>query len=178
MDLAAIIIIMFISGLLVLVFYIIGIYNRLLDAKNRVEDQFKPINNELNKLSEIMPDLIESIKKYVKHEDKIINEIENINSKLINATSINGKIKNQYTLNKSLEKLFSLKEIYPELKKSKTFNNIEKKIKELEDKIEYASEFYNDTVQKYNNSIKENISKYIAKIFKFKEIDIIKVNKQ
>jgi len=176
MDIGAIIIIMLIAGLLVLTFYIIGIYNRILDAKNRVEDQFTQIDLEYNKIEELIPNIIEISKKYAKYEEKLINELDKANKKLINATSINGKINASNNLNEILTKIFNLKETYPELKSNRNFISLQKKLKEVEERIEYAGSFYNDTVAKYNNIREEFPYSIVAKVFKFKEINYIETN--
>lgn len=173
MDLGAIIIIIIIAGILVLTFYIIGIYNRILDAKNRVEDQFTQIDLEFKKIVELIPNIIEITKKYAKYEEKIINELDKSKNKLINATSINGKIKASNNLNKALNKVFELKVTYPDLKNNRDFTSLQKKLKELEERIEYASAFYNDTVSKYNNAKEEFPYNTVAKVFNFKEIDYL-----
>jgi len=174
MDIVAIIIIIAISALMVLTFYIIGLYNTLIDSKNRVEDQFVQIDMLLKKRTEIIPNILEIVKKYVKHENRLLDEIENIKNRLEKTNSINSQIKLYGDLNKKLTKLYSLKDTYQELNKDKTFNILVNNLEENEDRINYARTFYNDTVLNYNNIREKFPSNMLAKIFKFKEIDYLK----
>ena len=174
MDIGAIIIIIAISVLLVVTFYIIGLYNTLIDSKNRVEDKFVQIDMLLKKRVELIPNLVETVKKYTKHESKIIEELENAKSKLEKSSSINSKIKQYSELNKKIGKIYSLRDTYQELNKDKIFNTTMKDINENEDRINYARTFYNDTVLDYNNIREKFPSVIVAKVFKFKEIEYLK----
>jgi len=178
MDIGAIIIIILISGLLILTFYVIGVYNRVLDGRNRVEDQFTQIDLEINKQISLISNILEVTKKITKYEEKVINEIEKTNKKLDNATSINGKIKALYEVDKAINKIYNLRELYPELKSNKNLTSLLNKLKENKERIEYASSFFNDTVSKYNNVKEEYPYSVVAKIFKFKDINYIDFNEE
>ena len=167
MDIGAIIIIILIGGILVLTFYIIGLYNTLLDAKNKLENKFSKINTELKKEIKLIPSIIEVLKKHTKHEEKTINEVEELNSKSKELKSINDKISFINDLNKTLKKVYKLEETYKELKSSRKYNSIKKELNEIEDKIVYAKEFYNNTVAYYNSLLEVTSTKIIANIFKF-----------
>ena len=174
MDIVAIIIIMSIAVISILVFYTIGVYNKLIDAKNKVEDQFTQIDIELKKKTDTLPKLVEITKEYAKHEDKTLNEGTNARNKVINSSSINEKIKATNSLNKALNKIFELSETYSELKSNTKFKSIQKDLKLSEDKINYAKSFYNDAVLNYNNLREQFPSNVVANIFKIKEIDYFK----
>lgn len=174
MDIGAIIIIMFVAVILILTFYTIGLYNKLIDARNRVEDRFTQIEIELRKKAEYIPKLTEIINIYTKHEEKIINEVINVKSKLDKANKVNDVIKASKQVNDSINKIYSLKETYPELKKNKYMQSIENNIEDIEDRINYARTFYNDAVLNYNNIRCEFPSNLVAQVFKFKEIDYYK----
>lgn len=174
MDIGAIIIIMFVAVILILTFYTIGLYNKLIDARNRVEDRFTQIEIELRKKAEYIPKLIEIINTYTKHEEKIINEVTNVKSKIDKANKVNDVIKASKQVNDSINKIYSLKETYPELKKNKYMQSIENSIEDIEDRINYARTFYNDAVLNYNNIRCEFPSNLVAQVFKFKEIDYYK----
>ena len=174
MDIVAIIIIMSIAVISILVFYTIGVYNKLIDAKNKVEDQFTQIDIELKKKTDTLPKLVEITKEYAKHEDKTLNEGTNARNKVINSSSINEKIKATNSLNKELNKIFELSETYSELKSNTKFKSIQKDLKLSEDKINYAKSFYNDAVLNYNNLREQFPSNVVANIFKIKEIDYFK----
>ena len=174
MDIEAITIIIIVGVLLVITFYIIGLYNELIDARNRVEDQFTQIELELRKKNNLIPDLIEIVKIYAKHEEKIINEMIATKNKLDKSNKINDIIKNSKNIDISLNKIFTLTDTYPELKKNKNYLSLQKNVEEIEDKINYARTFYNEAVLNYNNSRLKFPSNIVANIFKFNEIEYFK----
>jgi len=174
MDIVAIIIIILISLILVVTFYIIGLYNNLIDAKNKIEDQFIQIDTELKLKIDTVRNIIEILKNITRHEEKIIKELENTTTKLEKSKNINDKITLASNLNRTLNKVNTLKETYTELNKHKLFLSHLEKLEESEDKINYARTFYNDVVLKYNNLRKQFPSNIIAKAFNFKEINYYK----
>ena len=174
MDIGAIIIIILISILLVVTFYIIGLYNRLIDAKNRIEDQFTQIDLELRGKIELTNSIIEIVGKVAKHEEKITSELLQGINKYEKAKNINDKINASNNINKQLFKIFNLKETYTDLKKNKNFISLQEKIENIDDKINYARTFYNDVVLDYNNLREQFPSNLVAKVFKFKEINYYK----
>lgn len=173
MDIGAIIIIIIIGIILVLTFYIIGVYNNLLDAKNKVEDKFEKIDVEIKKTNKLTTNLLEVIKKNVKHEEKLINELNKVLEMSLESKTINNKIKNYNNLVKKINKILSLEETYKELKTNKKIISIKKELENINDNINYARDIYNKTVKNYNSKKEDKITKTISKLFKFEEIDII-----
>lgn len=171
MDIPSIIIIMFIAVVLILTFYIIGIYNELIDASSKVEHQFKKINKEILELEKIIPEVVEVIKKDAKHEEKILNQTKEL--KINKNASIMNKIEFYNKTYKILNKIFDLKKTYPKLNTNKDLAKIEKNVKEIKEKIEYASHFYNDVVEEYNNLKSNYIHKIVAKTFKFNDYNYL-----
>ena len=142
MDIGAIIIIILISILLVVTFYIIGLYNRLIDAKNRIEDKFTQIDLELRNKIELINSIIEIVDKTTTHEEKIISELSQAINKYEKTKNTNDKINASNNINKQLFKIFNLKETYIDLKKNKSFISLQDKIENIDDKINYAKTFY------------------------------------
>lgn len=174
MTIEAIIIIIFIAVILILTFYVIGIYNKLINAKNKVEDQFAQIDVELKRRTDLIHNLIETVKGYAKHEEKTLTEVINARNKMVNASTINEELKASNDISKALNKLFSLSESYPDLKANTNFITLKNDLKETEDKISYAKSFFNESVLNYNNLRKEFPSNIVANIFKFEEINCLK----
>ena len=177
MEIGAIIIIMLVGIVLILTFYVIGVYNRLVDARNKVEDKFKQIDIEIDKVIDIIPTLVNVVKENTKYEDKIINEVLVGTTLVVDSKDINERIKFFTSLNKILNNLFNLSKNYPELKKNKIFINFKKSLKETEDKINYASAFYNDSVLEYNNLRNLFPLNIVSSVFKIKEINYYKIDK-
>jgi len=178
MDIAAIVIILLIACILILTFYVIGVYNRLVDARNRLEDQFAQIDVELKKRSDLIPNLVETVKGYAKHEEKTLNAVMNARNKMVGASNINDELKASDKVNNALSKLFAVAESYPDLKANDNFIALQKDLREIEDKIGYARSFYNDTVLNYNNLREQFPTNIVANIFRFREIDYFKINEE
>lgn len=174
MELSAAIIIMIIGLILILTFYEIGIYNRIIDSKNKVESQFLQIDAELKAIVNAIPELEKTITKNIKHEEKLINKLLNSKNKIDSIDNINDKIDSVIEIKKIINKIFSLEEVYPELKSNKNFIKLKKEINTSFSKIEYASSFYNDKVLEYNNLIKKTSYIFISRLFKLTEIKYLK----
>lgn len=176
MTFGAIIIIMVIAVILILTFYVIGVYNKLIYARNKVEDQFAQIDVQLKRRIDLIPNLVETVKGYAKHEEKTLNDIINARNKMVNAGSINDEIEASNDVSRALNKVFALSEAYPELKANTNFISLQNDLKETEDKISYARSFYNDTVLNYNNLRKKFPSNIVANIFKFRECNYFRIS--
>ena len=178
MDIASIIIIMIVGGLLILTFYVIGVYNKLINARNKVEDQFAQIDVELKRRTDLIPNLVEVVKGYAKHEDKTLNAVINARNKMIHASNINEELEASRNVDSALGKLFALSESYPDLKANTNFMELQKELSLTEDKIGYARSFYNDTVLNYNNLKQQFPNNLVANMFKFKDIDYFKTREE
>ena len=164
MDIGTIIIIIIVGVLLILVFYAIGVYNSLINARNKAKDQFSQIDVQLKRRSDMIPNLVETVKGYAKHEEKTFKEVVEARNKMATASGIN--------------KLFALSEAYPELKANENFMSLQADLKETEDKISYARGFYNDTVLTYNNLREQFPSSIIASMFKFEKLEFFNADEK
>lgn len=173
-DVGALIIILIMGILLILTFYIIGVYNKLLDVRNKAIDKFNPIDTELNRLGHLLSDLVKTIKNDIKYEDKLIMEIDTIAGEIINANSINNKIKLFEQSLQVIDKLINLLQTYPKLKSNNDFKKFQKDINQIKNKINYASPFYNDMALNYNNLINEFPANIVAMVFKFTKLNYFK----
>lgn len=178
MELGTIIIVIIGAVLLLVVFYIISVYNKLVNARNKVNDQFAQIDVQLKRRNDLIPNLVETVKGYAKHEEKTLKEVVEARNRMVSAGSINDEIEASNNLTNALNKLFALSEAYPELKANENFQALQKDLGETEDKISYARQFYNDTVLNYNNLRETFPSNIIANIFKFKKIDFFKAEEK
>lgn len=170
-------IIVVILGLLIIcVFYVIGIYNRLVNARNKVKDQFAQIDVQLKRRIDLIPNLVETVKGYAKHEEGTLKEVIEARNKMANANNINEELEASGEVTSALNKLFALAESYPDLKANENFMSLQKDLKETEDKISYARSFYNDTVLNYNNMREQFPSNIIAGMFNFEKIDFFKAD--
>ena len=168
MSTGTIVIIVIVGILLFLVFYVIGIYNKLVNARNKVENQFSQVDIQLKRRADLIPNLVETVKGYAKHEKEAFTDVIEARNKALSAGSVNEKIEANNELTGALNKLFALAEAYPELKANENFLSLQADLKDTEDKITYARQFYNDSVMVYNNKIQMFPSSLVAGIFGFK----------
>lgn len=178
MNIGTIIIIVVVAIILFLVFYIIGTYNNLVNARNKVKDQFAQIDVELKRRADMIPNLVETVKGYAKHEEKTLTEVIEARNKMTTANGINEELEASNQITSALNKLFALSEAYPDLKANENFMSLQNDLKETEDKLSYARSFYNDTVLNYNNMREQFPSNIVAGIFKFEKIDFFKTDEK
>ena len=111
------IVLIVIAGLLVLLaFYVIGVYNKLVNARNKVDNQFSQVDIQLKRRADLIPNLVETVKGYAKHEEGTLTAVIEARNKAVSATTINDKVEANNQLTGALNKLFALSEYYPELK--------------------------------------------------------------
>ena len=178
MSLGTIIIIIVAAVVILLAFYVIGTYNNLVNARNKVNDQFAQIDVQLKRRSDMIPNLVETVKGYAKHEEKTLTEVIEARNKMATASGINEELEASNQVTSALNKLFALSESYPDLKANSNFMSLQNDLKETEDKISYARGFYNDTVLTYNNLREQFPSNIIASIFKFEKIDFFNADEK
>ena len=153
--------------LVLLVLWGIGVYNGLITLRNRVKDQWSQIDVQLKRRFDLIPNIVNTVKGYAKHEKDTLEDIVKARNNYTAATSPNEKMKANNELSNVLPRLFALSESYPDLKANENFLELQKELQETEDKIAYARQFYNDIVLKYNNKIMTIPSNIIAGLFHF-----------
>ena len=174
---ATVIIIIF-AVIILLVFYGIGVYNKLVNSRNKVKDQWAQIDVQLKRRADLIPNLVEVTKGYAKHEKNTLTEVIEARNKFVSAGSINEEIEANNQLTGALNKLFALSESYPELKANQNFISLQNDLKDTEDKISYARQFYNDTVLTYNNLVQMFPSNIVANMFKFEVYEFFKIEEK
>ena len=178
MDTSAVVIIIIVGLLFLLVCYTISIYNKLVNARNKADNQFSQIDIQLKRRSDLIPNLVEIVKGYAKHEKSTLKQVIEARNMLVNANGVNDTLKAENELSKAINKLFLLVENYPELKANESFLSLQKDLKDTEDKIAYARQFYNDTAMNLNNLIELFPSNLVAKMFKFVKYDYFLIDEK
>ncbi len=153
--------------LVVLLLFVVSTYNGLVGARNKVRDQFSQIDVQLKKRFDLIPNLVETVKGYAKHESETFEKVIQARNGYMNAKDDDSKMKASKELSSGISKIFSLAENYPELKANTNFTELQKELKDVEEKISYARQFYNDSVLMYNNKIEMFPSNIVAGIFHF-----------
>ncbi len=143
-------------------------YNNLIVLRNKARDQWAQIEVQLKKRFDLIPNLVETVKGYAKHEKDTLNEVIGARNKFKTATTPEEEMAASGELNKALGKIMMLTEAYPELKANENFLSLQADLKDVEEKISYARQFYNDTVLGYMNKVEMFPSNIIANMFGFK----------
>lgn len=160
-----------IIGLVIIVvlilLFIMSTYNGLVKLRNKVRDQFSQIDVQLKKRSDLIPNLVETVKGYSKHESETLEKVIQARNTYLSAGTPDEKMKSSGELSQAIGKLFALAESYPDLKANTNFLDLQSQLKDIEDKISYARQFYNDSVLMYNNKIEMFPSNLIAGMFNF-----------
>ena len=159
---------------IILVIWVVATYNNLVDKKNKVEDQWSQIDVVLKRRFDLIPNLVETVKGYAKHESETLEAVINARNSYSSAKSNDEKLKADNQLTGCLTKLFALAESYPDLKANENFNNLQKELTDTEDKIQYARQFYNDSALKYNNLCQQFPSVIVAGMFHFQKVEYFK----
>ncbi len=160
-------VIIFIAALLG--FYSIHAYNKLVKGLNRVNTQWAQIDVQLTRRTDLIPNLVETVKGYASHEKEIFEKVAAARNAVESAPSPMEAITANDQLSGQLLRLIAVAESYPDLKANISYINLQTSLNETEDKIAYARQFYNDTVLIYKDMIHQFPSCVIAKVFHFQD---------
>ena len=164
--------------LALLVIYVISVYNKLVNSRNKVENQWSQIDVQLKRRADLIPNLVETVKGYAKHEEGTLTKVIEMRNKAVNASSVNEKVEANNELTGALSRLMVIAEAYPELKANTNFVSLQNDLKDTEDKISYARQFYNDSAMNFNNLVEMFPSNIIANMFGFKKFEFFKVEEE
>ncbi len=153
---------------LLIVLYVISTYNLLVTLRNKVKDQWSQIDVVLKNRCDLIPNVVETVKGYAKHEKGTLEAVINARNKAVSATTKEDEIKASGEVTQALSRLFALTESYPELKANENFIDLQNKLNEVEEKIRFARQFYNDCVLSYKNKLEMFPSNIVANMFGFK----------
>lgn len=139
-----------IGGVIVLGLYLVMVYNGLIRLKNEVENSFAQIDVQLKRRNDLIPNLIETVKGYAKHEKTVLEEVTKARASMMDAKSVDEKAKASNMLSDTLKSLFAVSENYPDLKANQNFMQLQEELTGTENKIAYSRQHYNDVVMQFN----------------------------
>jgi LemA protein len=145
-----------------LVLWVISAINRFVRYENAIDNAWAQIDVQLQRRGELIPNLIETVKGYAKHERETLDAVIKARSQMVSATSREGKMQAEGILEGALGKLFALAEAYPDLKANTNFLNLQDELAHTENKIAYSRQAYNDSILRYNNAIETMPGKWVA----------------
>lgn len=164
--------------LLLIVFYFIGVYNNLVVLKTRIQEALSGIDVQLKRRADLIPNLVETVKGYAKHEKEVFENVTKARSALMSAESVQEKAEADNMLTGALKSLFAVAEAYPELKANTNFEELQRQLEDTEDKIAYSRQFYNSNVLDYNTKIAMFPSNIVAGMFGFTGYDFFKAGEE
>jgi len=173
-----IITILVIAILAVIVLMFIFYYNRFVVLDNRIDNSLAQIDVQLKKRADLVPNLMESVKGYAKHERGIISEVTNARKALLSAKDIPSKLKAGDNLQTALKSVFALAENYPQLRANENFLQLQQELAAIEDKVAYSRQYYNDSILVYNNSVEKFPGVLFAGIIGKKERPVLKITEK
>jgi LemA protein len=157
-----------IGFVVLIVLYVWMIYNGLVTAKLRVTEALSQIDILLKRRTDLIPNLIETVKGYAKHEKGLMEEVTKARTDLMHARSTEKKAEANNMLSDTLKSLFAVAESYPNLKANENFAKLQDELADTENKISYSRQFYNSNVLDYNTKIAIFPNSMIASMFGFK----------
>jgi len=154
--------------LAVVIIFIISSYNSLVTARQKVKNAWSQIDVQLQRRFDLIPNFVESVKGYMKHEESVLTQVTQLRTSWAGATSIDEKAKLNNQLSDSLKTIMAISENYPDLKANQNFLDLQEELRNTENKISFSRQFYNDSVTMYNTQLEVFPSNIIAGWFNFK----------
>lgn len=168
-----------ILGIIVfLVIFLWSLYNGLVTAKVRVEEAWSGIDVQLKRRSSLIPNLVETVKGYAKHEKEVFENVTKARSALMQATGAKESAAANNMLAGALKSLFAVAEAYPALRASENFKQLQDELSDTESKIAYARQFYNSNVMDFNTKIRVFPNVFLAEMLGFKPAEFFEAEEE
>lgn len=159
----------------VILFGIIAIFNRLVGLKNRTDEAWSDINVQLKRRYDLIPNLIETVKGYAKHEKELFEKVTQARTDAMESKGLVDKAKAENQITEALKSVFAVAENYPNLKANENFVELQKEITDTEDKIQASRRFYNANVRDLNIAIESFPSNVVAGVFGYKKRELFEL---
>jgi len=158
------------------VFWLIGMYNGLVRLRNEVKNAWSQIDVQLKRRYDLIPNLVETVKGYAKHERETLDAVVRARQQAISITdSVVDRAKAENVLSQTLRSLFAVAESYPDLKANQNFLALQEELTSTENKISFARQYYNDATMKYNNQTEVFPSNIFAGMFHFERAQFFEI---
>ncbi len=162
----------------VVLFYFWMVYNGLVSAKVRIQEALSHIDVQLKRRAELIPNLVETVKGYAKHEKELLENITKARTSLMSAKTNHDKAEANNMLSDTLKSLFAVAENYPELKANENFGKLQEELSDTENKIAYSRQFYNSNVLDYNTKIAVFPNSILAGMLGFKPAEFFEAEEE
>lgn len=151
-------------------------YNSLISLRNRVREAWSQIDVQLKRRASLIPNLVETVKGYAKHEREVFEKVTKARSALVGASSLGAKAAANDALTGALKSLFAVAEAYPELKASENFKELQEELSDTETKVAASRQFYNTNVLDLNNTLEQFPSSLVGSWFGFSKEEFFKAS--
>ncbi len=160
---------------IIVAIWFIGIYNRLVGLRNNVEASWKQVDVQLQKRYDLVPNLVETVKGYVAHEKETLEKVTQARNMAINASGVAQQAEAENMLTGALKSLFAVSEAYPDLKANQNFLMLQQELANIENKIAYSRQHYNDVVRGYNTLQQQFPANMVAGMASCKPADYFEI---
>ena len=157
-----------IAIIVLLIIWIIGIYNGLVSSRQKVDNAWSQIDVTLQRRFDWIPNFVETVKGYMNHESETFEKITALRTSWANSSSVEEKANLNNELSGALKTIMAVSENYPDLKSNTNFSELSEELRNTENKIAFSRQFYNDSVTRYNTKLELFPSNIVANMFNFK----------
>jgi LemA protein len=164
-----------IGALVLVVLFVVAQYNRLIRLNITVDEAFAQIEVQLKRRADLIPNLVETVKGYAKHEQGTLDAVITARAQATNATTVGEVAKADGALTSALRGLLAVAEAYPDLKASANFLSLQEELSTTENKVSFARQFYNDNVRSLNTAVKTIPTSFFAELAKVGARDFYEV---
>jgi LemA protein len=179
----------FLAVIVALILFAIGIYNSLVNSRNRVKNAFAQIDVQLTRRHDLIPNLVEAVKGYMKHERETLDAVISARNSAVssldtakadpsNADAIKKLGAAEGMLSGALGRLFALSEAYPDLKANQNMMQFQEELSTTENKVAFSRQAFNDSVLSYNNTVENFPNNVIAGMFRFETSSFLEIESQ
>ncbi len=162
----------------VLVVLVISMYNSLVRLRQKVKNSWSQIDVQLQRRFDLIPNLVETVKGYMTHENDVLTKVAELRTSWANAGTVAEKANLDNQLSGALKTIMAVSENYPDLKANQNFSELQQELQNTENKISFSRQFYNDSVTMYNTKLEVFPSNIIASMFGFKAEEFFKVESE
>lgn len=162
----------------VIVLWLIGVYNALIRLKNRTDEAWSDIDVQLKRRYDLIPNLVETVKAYATHEKELFENVTKARSQAMQATGPEAKGKAENMLSDTLKSLFAVAENYPQLRATENFAKLQDELSDTENKIQASRRFYNGNVRDFNTKVQIFPNNLVANMLKFKNREFFEIENE
>ena len=167
-----------IAVIVIIVIYALITYNNFIKLKNMVKEAFATMDVYLKKRWDLIPNIVETVKGYAKHEENTLKEVVELRNSSYDSMSDDEKVKANQRMSKDINKIMLLAESYPDLKASTNFQDLSRELSKVEEDIANSRKYYNGAIEMFNNKVEMFPSNIFAKLFGYKPKEMFETDEQ